>query len=200
MHRILASAALAAALALPAAASDIASSVDSDALPQGKRTALGLYLSPRDAHRALEADPGIVFVDVRSRAEFGLVGHPVSADRNIPFVFANTLKYDPEKGSYGWSPNPAFVEHVDALMAHEGKAKSDPVIVMCRSGGRSAKAADALAEAGYTQVYSLVEGFEGGTDEETGHRTKAGWVNADLPWTYEIRPEQRYGAGASSAS
>jgi len=198
-RRIAAATALAAAIAVPAGAADIASSVDAGALPEKKRTPLGLYLTAEDTHRALSARPGHVFIDVRSRAEFDLVGHPVSADKNIPFMFHNTLKYDAAKGSYGWSRNPEFVARVDALMAREGRGKDDPVFVMCRSGGRSAAAAEALAEAGYTRVYSVVDGFEGGKDD-SGARSVSGWRNAGLPWTYETRPEQHYEAVARDGS
>jgi rhodanese-related sulfurtransferase len=66
---------------------------------------------------------------------------------------------------------------------------------MCRSGTRSAKAANVLYDLGYENVYSVVDGFEGDTSKEgpaAGHRTVNGWKNAGLAWTYTIRPEQAY--------
>ena len=77
-------------------------------------------------------------------------------------------------------------------MAREGKGKGDTVFVICRSGGRSAASVNALAAAGYTQVYNIVDGFEGGKDKATGHRTVSGWRNADLPWGYRVTPEAAY--------
>lgn len=37
--------------------------------------------------------------------------------------------------------------------------KSKPVLVYCKSGGRSARAADILIQKGFTQVYNLEGGF-----------------------------------------
>ena len=175
-----------------ALAGPIATSVDADTLSPGKRTALGLYLTSTDAARALEADPGIVFVDVRTRSEFQFVGHPNPVDANIPFLF-----FDPEnayngKSAYGMRPNLAFVDRVGDVMAEAGLDKAAPVFVMCRSGGRSAAAANVLAKAGYTNVWSIVDGFEGGKDTATGHRTLTGWRNSGLPWGYTVPPELVY--------
>ena len=50
---------------------------------------------------------------------------------------------------------------------------------------RSARAADVLAKAGFTQVYNVVEGFEGDYGK-TGRRDVNGWKNAGLPWTYKL--------------
>ena len=63
--------------------------------------------------------------------------------------------------------------------------KNDRVILVCRSGERSARAADVLAKAGFTQVYNVVEGFEGDYGK-TGRRDVNGWKNAGLPWTYKL--------------
>jgi rhodanese-related sulfurtransferase len=49
-----------------------------------------------------------------------------------------------------------------------------------------------LLQAGYSQVYSVVDGFEGEMDLASGHRSVDGWRNAELPWTYRILPEQAY--------
>lgn len=60
---------------------------------------------------------------------------------------------------------------------------------MCRSGDRSAKAADLLAKSGYTNVWSAIEGFEGDKAKDgpnKGKLTVNGWKNANLPWTYEL--------------
>ena len=45
------------------------------------------------------------------------------------------------------------------------------VLLLCRSGKRSALAAEAAANAGFTQVFSILEGFEGDHDEaqQRGH-------------------------------
>lgn len=66
---------------------------------------------------------------------------------------------------------------------------------MCRSGGRGAMAVNQLAEAGFTQVYNIVDGMEGDAVEDPesvfqGQRLRNGWKNSGLPWTYKIDPER----------
>ena len=54
--------------------------------------------------------------------------------------------------------------------------------MLCRSGARSATAGEMLVNNGYTNVYNVLEGFEGDKDEN-GHRsTINGWRFHGLPW------------------
>lgn len=176
------------ALAGPAYAQNIRSGVDAAALPESKTTPLGLYLTPGDAHAALEAEPDIFFIDVRDPIEIAFVGHAGAIDANVPVRIA-THDFDPGKGNYRMVANGAFVAEVEAVLAREGLDRDAPVFVMCRSGGRSAAAARLLIAAGFTNVWNLVEGFEGDADPATGARTLNGWRNAGLPWGYRIDPE-----------
>ena len=172
-------------LSLPASAQDIATTVAASDVPEKERTKLDLYLTSKEAGAALAADPAIVFVDVRDPVEVMFVGHPDPVDAVIPFRFV-TYEYNPERGAYGMKPNPAFVEEVDAAMEELDRSKTDPVFISCQTGGRTARAVDALTEAGYTQVYSLFEGIEGDLNPETGRRDVNGWKNAGLPWSYRL--------------
>jgi len=53
---------------------------------------------------------------------------------------------------------------------------------LCRSGARSHAAAAAAAQAGYSQSYNVLQGFEGDKDT-SGHRNSlGGWRVAGLPW------------------
>ena len=66
---------------------------------------------------------------------------------------------------------------------------------MCRSGSRSAKAANLLYQAGYKNVYSVIEGFEGDKSkiaETKGQRVVNGWKNAGLPWTYKHEEDKMF--------
>ena len=88
-----------------------------------------------------------------------------------------------------------FVAGIDAALKNKGLGKDDTVILMCRSGSRSAKAANMLDEAGYTKVYNLVDGYEGDKAKEgptRGQRTVNGWKNAGLPWTYLLDKDYMY--------
>ncbi len=177
-------------LTASATAGEVRSSVAAADVPEEKRTTLGLYLSPADAAAALEADPGILFLDVRDPIEISFVGHPAPIDAIVPFLVV-THEFDEEKGTYKAVPNSAFVTDVSSVATREGFGKNHPIFVICRSGDRSAKAADALAKAGYTSVWSLVEGFEGDKDK-AGMRTVNGWRNAGLAWTYKLDQAQAW--------
>ena len=191
MFRIILAASLSAALAMPVMAGEIVSSVNAADLKTSRQTGLGLYVTASDAAVALEAAPGIVLIDVRTLAEFSYVGHADAVDQNIPWRFLSD-RFNAKSGSYAYDDNGNFLKEVAVLMAREGKGKGDAVFVICRSGGRSAASVNALAAAGYTQVYNIVDGFEGGKDKATGHRTVSGWRNAGLPWGYRVTPEAAY--------
>lgn len=73
--------------------------------------------------------------------------------------------------------NPGFVAEVKNF----AKA-SDTLLVMCRAGGRSAMAVNLLAEAGFTNVYNIIDGFEGDKVDDPGSvfhgkRMRNGWKN-----------------------
>ncbi len=63
-----------------------------------------------------------------------------------------------------------------------GALPGQPLYFICRSGQRSAAAAEAMREAGFAHVYNVAGGFEGPPDAD-GHRgTVAGWKAEGLPW------------------
>jgi rhodanese-related sulfurtransferase len=53
---------------------------------------------------------------------------------------------------------------------------------LCRSGGRSHNAAALAKQNGYTEVYNVLEGFEGDKDAHGHRNTVGGWRKAGLPW------------------
>jgi rhodanese-related sulfurtransferase len=165
----------AALLASPALATDA---------PRNKQTTLGLYLSPADAASLVKAERGkVLFLDVRTRAEIQFVGYSEEVDAVVPF--AETGEWDEKASRFKLEPNPVFSQSVETALASKGLGKGDKIILMCASGARSARAANVLAEAGFTQVYSQIEGFEGDFSAD-GKRTVNGWKNAGLPWTYKL--------------
>jgi len=186
-------AALAVAVIMGAgAAQALETSVDASSLPDKKQTKAGLYLTATDAFKAIEADPSIVFIDVRSRPEFNFVGYPMVVDSNIPHrVLTGDWNIDAKRKQYAMEPNIDFPAAVEALLAREGKGKDDPIIVICRSGTRSSGAANYLTDLGYTNVWSVVDGVEGDKDDN-GHRTVNGWKNSGLPYTYKLNDTQAY--------
>lgn len=169
---------------LAAQPTSITTDIDPDQLRGSQTTPLSLYLSPRAAHDALQADPDILFIDVRDPIEITYVGHPQGLTKIIPLNLA-THQVNPETGQYRVERNEALLRDFDALLAAKNKTKSDPIFVTCRSGSRSATAARVLIDAGYTNVWNLTEGFEGGKSD-TGVRAVNGWRNAGLPWGYAL--------------
>ena len=45
---------------------------------------------------------------------------------------------------------------------------------------------------GFTEVYNMIESFEGSSDPATGLRTVNGWRNRGLPYTYRMDPGLMY--------
>ncbi|MDU0339598.1 rhodanese-like domain-containing protein [Bosea rubneri] len=166
------------------------------AIPKAKQTSLGLYMRPREAAETMSRDGArTLFVDVRTRAEMMFTGWAPVIDGHVPFVEVTEFwDWDDKEGRYKLDANPVFSRDVERLLAAKGLTKNDRVILMCRSGDRSARAADKLAEAGFTQVYSQYEGFEGDTSSY-GQRTVNGWKNAGLAWTYKPDKAKFYAAG-----
>jgi rhodanese-related sulfurtransferase len=63
--------------------------------------------------------------------------------------------------------------------------KTDVILLLCRSGKRSAAAADALTKAGFSQVFNVAEGFEGDIDANRRRGSRGGWRSYDLPWVQD---------------
>ena len=169
--------------------SAVVCAAEEDAFPKEKQTTLGLYLTSSEAYETWKADPaGVKVLDVRTPEEYLFVGHTEMAV-NIPFAL-QSLEWDAEKKHFPMKPNADFLAEVQKW-AQPG----DRIFVMCRSGGRSARAVNRLAEAGFTNVYNITDGMEGDLVEDPasphhGKRMVNGWKNAGLPWTYTVDPAQ----------
>lgn len=155
------------------------------AIPKKKQTELGLYITANEVFTKWQAEPEAVKVlDVRTPGEYTFVGHPNMAV-NIPLKLF-TGKIDPESKKPVMPLNKDFVQEVEKKFQ-----KTDTIMVMCRSGKRSAKAVNLLAKAGFKHVYSVTDGFEGDKSKE-GKRTVNGWKNAGATWTYKLDPKLAY--------
>jgi len=158
-------------------------------LPKGKQTVLGLYVTAREAYEKWKAEPEkVVILDVRTPEEFLFVGHPPMAWM-IP-IASQSYVWDAAKGKFPMELLPDFISRVKGVAGPDAT-----VLVMCRSGGRSAIAANMLAKAGFTSVYNVVDGMEGDAVQEPGslflgQRLVNGWKNSGLPWTYQLTPDR----------
>ncbi len=119
-------------------------------------------VSPAEAHALV--GKGAVHVDVRTEEEF-VAGHPEGA-LNVPFLVSS-----PE----GRKPNPRFLEVMSALFS-----KDTALVLGCRSGARSLKAAGELLAAGFTSVVDQRAGWDG-TRDAFGEIQEPGWSRTDLP-------------------
>ena len=161
----------------------------SPSLPKAKQTSLGLYLTARQAYEKWKADPERVnVIDVRTPEEYVYVGHAEMA-WNIPVAVA-TYQWDKSGRDLQPIQNPDFLPRVKALFK-----PTDTLLVMCRSGGRSALSINLLAQAGFKNVHNIFDGMEGDLvkDPESlfnGKRLKNGWKNSGLPWSYDIDPKK----------
>ncbi|MEM8885434.1 MAG: rhodanese-like domain-containing protein [Planctomycetota bacterium] len=158
-------------------------------IPAKKRTKAGLYLTAVDAYSLWQATPEDVrILDVRTPEEYLHVGHAPMA-WNVPYAL-QTYEWDANKKAFRMRPDPAFVQHVRKIAGPD-----EVLLVMCRSGGRSAKAVNAVTNAGFINVWTIVDGMEGDKVKDPksphfGQRRKNGWKNAGLPWTYDVDPSK----------
>jgi rhodanese-related sulfurtransferase len=128
-------------------------------------------ISPQDASAKLAE--GWTYVDVRTPAEFE-AGHPPAAV-NVPIMHA---------GGEGMVPNPDFLAAMTATFQ-----MGAPIVVGCKAGGRSLRAAHALLGAGFTNILDQRAGWDGARDA-FGQITEPGWSRAGLP-VEEGQPEGR---------
>ena len=172
------------AVALVALSAHVANALD---VPKEKQTKLGLYLSAKDAYDVVTTERSkVLFVDVRTREEVQFLGYAGDIDGHVPLVELSPGGEWDEKGSkLKLDPNPLFGATIAALASKKGLGKADKIVLMCRSGDRSARGVNLLADAGFTNVWSEIEGFEGDLSAD-GRRTVNGWKNAGLPWTYKL--------------
>jgi len=155
-----------------------------------KQTEAGLYLTATEA-AAMKAESGdaVLFIDVRDPVEIMFTGFAEPVDANIPFKIANPAGWNAERSGFPMENNSAFLDTVEKVLSSRGLDKNDPILTMCRSGARSAVAANALAKAGFARVYSVVDGFEGDVDARSKIgpvRSVNGWKNSGLPWTTKL--------------
>ena len=178
-------------------ASTAAQAFDAASVPALKRTKLGQYLSSKEAAKFMDQNaPKAMFLDVRTTAEVAFLGMPVQADANVPYMKEPDFPvWDGVKETFKLEPNPDFLPEVRRRLTAKGLGPDDAIVLICRSGDRSAAAANLLAEAGFKNVYSVVDGFEGDLatgGPKAGQRVVNGWKNAGLPWSYKLDKTKMY--------
>lgn len=132
-------------------------------------------VTPDEAHELLAE--GYRYLDVRTEGEFA-DGHPATAV-NVPVVF-------PDPATRQMVMNPDFLAVVEAHFPKDAN-----IVVGCLSGGRSQRAAELLAQAGYAHVANMQGGF-GGARDQSGRTVVAGWRERGLPVCKDCGAENSY--------
>jgi rhodanese-related sulfurtransferase len=118
-------------------------------------------ISPQEASEKVGA--GWTYVDVRTVEEFD-AGHPAGAV-NVPIALA---------GPGGMEGNPDFVRVMKAAFANDAK-----IVVGCKAGSRSLRAAQVLTSEGFTNVLDQRAGWDGARDPFG--QVEPGWSRLGLP-------------------
>lgn len=121
-------------------------------------------IRPTDAWHLVSHEEAVL-VDVRSAEERKFVGM-VPGSHHVAWATGTSL-----------TRNPRFARELEAKFA-----KDDVILLLCRSGKRSALAAEVAAKAGFTNVYNVLEGFEGDLNDRQQRGTFNGWRLRGLPW------------------
>ncbi|MCW8915036.1 MAG: rhodanese-like domain-containing protein [Magnetovibrio sp.] len=129
---------------------------------------------PNDAWTRLAEDENSVLVDVRTPEEWTYVGVPDISDLGKECFFVPWLFYPKN------NINPNFVHQV--LETVKPLDEDTTVLFICRSGIRSAFAAQALADMGYNKCFNVAHGFEGDHNKYKHRGRENGWKVDGLPW------------------
>lgn len=125
-------------------------------------------VSPQEAWALFSAGKALL-VDVRTPEELKFVGQ-VPGSLNVPWATGTSL-----------TRNPRFARELEARL----KDKHQRVLLLCRSGKRSALALEVAVKAGFTQVSNIREGFEGELDAQGQRGHQNGWRFHGLPWAQD---------------
>ena len=122
-------------------------------------------VSAQDAWQLVQAHKALL-VDVRTNEERIFVGH-VPESLHVAWATGTSM-----------NRNPRFTRELEAKV----RDKTAVVLLLCRSGKRSALAAEAAAKAGFTNVFNIAQGFEGDLDDHQQRGHSGGWRWHSLPW------------------
>lgn len=142
-------------------------------LVQAKKLAEDHYLeftgtvTPQNAWLLFQTEQAVI-VDVRTSEERKFVGF-IENTVHIPWATGTSL-----------NRNPRFAKELENKV---GKDKL--ILLLCRSGKRSAAAANVAFNAGFESVYNIDQGFEGDLDEHHHRGVFNGWRYHNLPWIQE---------------
>lgn len=122
-------------------------------------------LTPEEANELMRSAPGAKLVDVRTRAEIDWVGRV------------------PGAVEIEWATYPGMKQNPNFMAALEQQVDKEALVMfLCRSAHRSHGAAMVATQAGYTDCYNILQGFEGDKSPANQRNGLNGWRVAGLPW------------------
>lgn len=135
-------------------------------------------VDPLSAYQALDSSSTALLIDVRTQAEWSFVGAPDLA------VIGGQTQFIEWQSFPTMAVNDAFAAQALAMAADAG---ATDLYFICRSGGRSMRAAmvtSAAAGSGDVTLscFNVAEGFEGDLDASGQRGRINGWKARDLPW------------------
>ncbi len=122
-------------------------------------------ISPPQAFERIQKS-GATYLDVRTHEEFA-AGHAKGAVHIPLFV----------QGPVGRELNQDFLVQMAKIFPDKGAS----LVVGCAAGGRSGRACELLANAGYTELANIDGGFSGRRDPVSGACLVKGWKDEGLP-------------------
>ena len=125
-------------------------------------------IAPQHAWRLVQ-EGRAVLVDVRTAEERKFVGY-VPDSLHVAWMTGTSM-----------NRNPRFVKELEVKL----KDKAAVVLFLCRSGKRSAAAAEAATKADYRSAFNVLEGFEGDLNEARQRGQAGGWRLHGLPWVQD---------------
>ena len=128
-------------------------------------------ITSTQAYQALANEPDAVLIDCRTKEEWQLLGTP---DLSGVGKRAVLIEWQDFQGRV----NEDFCDQVEDVTDTDF-----PVYVICRSGGRSRSACEALINFGFEQCFNLKDGFDGKLNDRGQRGKTEGWQVSDLPWT-----------------
>lgn len=135
-------------------------------------------VDPKTAWSALTSGDKALLIDVRTRAEWAFVGLPDLSGAGVEPVLLEWQSFPTME------LNPDFAARALDAIAEAG---AESAYFLCRSGGRSMKAAFVTAHAAAAaeralSCFNIAEGFEGDLDGEDRRGVLNGWKARGLPW------------------
>lgn len=132
-------------------------------------------LLPKPTLVLLRENPQALFIDCRSDSEYFMIGHCVVKHADGSEVRPELVMWSDE---LRMETNPDFIAQVTAL----SQSKNQTVVIICRSGRRSALAGQTLEAEGFTDVVNVLHGFEGDRNDIDQRSTVNGWRFDGLDW------------------